>query len=102
MPIACPGAHPQPNAFNIAGLFLMNATIPPGTKIRVPFDDPINAGGHGAYSLGGPGERGSEPRTVRIAEILSLKVSTISARAQMAGARAEVAVLLSMREGALV
>lgn len=62
----------QPNPRGLSGFFKENATIPAGTRLAVPYDEPAY-GGHGRYSLGGAGERGSEPVTIRIAEILSLK-----------------------------
>lgn len=55
----------EPNPVGIAGFFQTNASIPAGTRVFVPYD--------GEYELGGPGQVGSEPGTVRISEISSLK-----------------------------
>ena len=54
----------QPNPRGLKGLFELEATIPAGTAVKVPYD--------GTYELGGEGEPGSRKATVRIAEILSL------------------------------
>jgi len=62
----------EPNPKGLAELFVEGATIPAGIRLHVPYDS-ADYGGHGVYALGGPGERGSEPLTVRIAEIRSLK-----------------------------
>ena len=59
----------QPNPVGINGMFRTNATIPAETVVYVPYD--------GNYSLGGVDglqrQPGSEPVTVRILEIDSLK-----------------------------
>ena len=44
------------------------STIPAGTVVRVPYGWGADKG-----ELGGPGEPGSEPATIRVAEILSLQ-----------------------------
>jgi hypothetical protein len=64
----------EPNPYGIKGLFLMNATIPKGTVVEIPYDDPRN-GGHGNYVLGPGGKegRGVRPCTVRVAEVGSLR-----------------------------
>ncbi len=54
----------QPNPRGLKGLFELDATIPSGTVVRVPYDD--------RYELGGEGQPGARRATVRIAEILSL------------------------------
>ena len=55
----------QPNPRGLRGWFELGATVPAGTRLRVPYD--------GAYELGAPGEPESRPAVVRIAEILSLR-----------------------------
>jgi len=70
----------QGNPKGLTGMFMENATIPAGTKLAVPYDEPAY-GGHGTYKLGGEGQRGSEPVTVRIAEIKSLKRLVYEVRA---------------------
>ena len=63
----------EPNPYGIRGLFIANATIPEGTVVQVPYDEPFN-GGHGKYMLGAgsPEGRGVRACTVRVAEIGSL------------------------------
>ncbi|KAJ1640975.1 hypothetical protein T492DRAFT_925099 [Pavlovales sp. CCMP2436] len=58
----------EPNPRGLAPLFQEAATIPAGTRLRVPYDDEA-----GAVELGDPGCRGAEAVTVRVAEIRSLK-----------------------------
>eukprot|EP00277_Geminigera_cryophila_P001363 CAMPEP_0179428606 /NCGR_PEP_ID=MMETSP0799-20121207/14228_1 /TAXON_ID=46947 /ORGANISM="Geminigera cryophila, Strain CCMP2564" /LENGTH=542 /DNA_ID=CAMNT_0021204169 /DNA_START=141 /DNA_END=1769 /DNA_ORIENTATION=- len=64
----------EPNPYGIKGLFLTNTTIPKGTVVQVPYDDPSN-GGRGKYFLGPDSKegRGARPATVRVAEIGSLR-----------------------------
>ena len=64
----------EPNPHGVNGLFETNQTIPEGTVVSVPYDEPIN-GGPGQYELGVGSKdgRGSRPCTVRIAEIGSLR-----------------------------
>lgn len=61
-----------PNPRGIRPLFKADTIIPNGTLVEVPYDSVIN-GGHGPYRLGPGTERGAEPRTLRVEEILSLK-----------------------------
>lgn len=64
----------QPNPRGLKGLFLVNATIPEGTRVYVPYDEPRN-GGPGSYTLGlsSAEGRGARPATVRVSEIGSLR-----------------------------
>jgi hypothetical protein len=41
----------EPNPYGIKGQFLTNVTIPKGTVIQIPYDEPVN-GGPGKYFLG--------------------------------------------------
>ena len=63
----------EPNPTGLSPLFVEGATIPAGTRLRVPYDSPAHGGQKGAYTLGGPNERGSEPVTVAMTEIRSLR-----------------------------
>jgi len=56
----------QANPRNIRPLFETAATIPAGTKLRVPYDPQV-------YELGGSGQLGADSATIRVAEILSLR-----------------------------
>lgn len=60
----------EPNPTGLAPMFVEGATIPPGTRLRVPYDSSQRGG---AYRLGDPGERGSEPVSVSVTEIRSLR-----------------------------
>lgn len=58
----------QPNPRGLKGLFQLQATIPAGTVVEVPYY--YNSG---EEKLGGKGQKGSSPAAIRIAEILSLQ-----------------------------
>ena len=55
----------QPNPRGLKPWFELGATITARTKVRVPYEGPCE--------LGGAGQPGAEPATVRVAEILSLR-----------------------------
>ncbi|KAJ8598724.1 hypothetical protein CTAYLR_010217 [Chrysophaeum taylorii] len=61
-----------PNPRGLRPMFKTGATIPRGTVVAVPYDDPRN-GGRGPYRVGAGTDRGAIPSNLRVEEIRSLK-----------------------------